>query len=67
MDGLRWLLLLFGLLIVVGVYLYSRRERANPEESIEESDAQAPAIRMEPSLGADVSFDDRQGARRHNR
>lgn len=27
MDGLRWLLLLFGLVVVVGVYLYSRRER----------------------------------------
>lgn len=26
MDGLRWLLLLFGLLVVVGVYWYSRRE-----------------------------------------
>jgi cell division protein ZipA len=27
MDGLRWLLLFFGLLVVVGVYLYSRREQ----------------------------------------
>ena len=27
MDGLRWLLLLFGLLIIGGVYLYSRREK----------------------------------------
>jgi len=27
MDGLRWLLLLFGVLVVVGVYLYSRREQ----------------------------------------
>jgi cell division protein ZipA len=27
MDGLRWLLLLFGVLIIVGVYAYSRRER----------------------------------------
>jgi cell division protein ZipA len=26
-DGLRWLLLLFGLLIIGGVYLYSRREK----------------------------------------
>ncbi len=26
MDGLRWLLLLFGLLVIVGVYWYSRRE-----------------------------------------
>ncbi len=28
MDGLRWLLLLFGLLVILGVYLYSRREQA---------------------------------------
>jgi len=27
MDGLRWLLLLFGLLVIAGVYLYSRREK----------------------------------------
>ncbi len=32
MDGLRWLLLLFGLLVIAGVYLYSRREKAEPEE-----------------------------------
>ena len=30
MDGLRWLLLLFGLLVIAGVYLYSRRERDKP-------------------------------------
>ncbi|NNC77743.1 MAG: hypothetical protein HKN77_07250 [Woeseiaceae bacterium] len=30
MDGLRWLLLLFGLLVIVGVYWYSRRE-SNPK------------------------------------
>ena len=27
MDGLRWLLLFFGLVVVAGVYLYSRREQ----------------------------------------
>lgn len=27
MDGLRWLLLLFGVLVIIGVYAYSRRER----------------------------------------
>ena len=32
MDGLRWLLLLSGLLVIGGVYLYSRRERAKEEE-----------------------------------
>jgi cell division protein ZipA len=32
MDGLRWLLLFFGVLVVVGVYLYSRREQEQKEE-----------------------------------
>jgi len=31
MDGLRWLLLLSGLLVIGGVYLYSRSERAKEE------------------------------------
>ena len=37
MDGLRWLLLFVGVLVVVGVYLYSRREqKSEPEpESIQ--------------------------------
>ena len=30
MDGLRWLLLLFGLLVIAGVYWYSRRESKTP-------------------------------------
>lgn len=45
MDGLRWLLLLFGLLVVAGVYWYSRREAGKPAQS-------APERRREPSLGA---------------
>jgi len=32
MDGLRWLLLLFGALAIAGIYLYSRRERDKPQE-----------------------------------
>jgi len=32
MDGLRWLLLVFGLLVVAGVYWYSRREASRPRE-----------------------------------
>ena len=45
MDGLRWLLLLFGVLVIAGVYLYSRREKETPEPE------QAPD-RLEPTLGA---------------
>lgn len=33
MDGLRWLLLVFGLLVIGGVYLYSRRERTEADNS----------------------------------
>lgn len=41
MDGLRWFLILFGLLVVVGVYWYSRKNR-EPED-----DASG---RIEPAL-----------------
>jgi cell division protein ZipA len=49
MDGLRWLLLLSGLLVVAGVYLYSRSDRARREELPSNTD------RLEPSLGSDSS------------
>jgi cell division protein ZipA len=45
MDGLRWLLLFFGLLVIAGVYLYSRREKTKPEEPAED-----PRVRREPTL-----------------
>ncbi len=52
MDGLRWLLLLFGLLVVAGVYLYSRREKTPTE------DDDAISHRVAPSLdGADLQED----------
>jgi len=44
MDGLRWLLLLCGLLVVAGVYLYSRREKAT------DSKEDRPPDRLEPPL-----------------
>ena len=47
MDGLRWLLLLFGVLVIAGVYLYSRREKTPPQPE------QSPD-RLEPRLGADA-------------
>lgn len=31
MDGLRWLLLFAGALVIIGVYAYSRRERIKPD------------------------------------
>jgi cell division protein ZipA len=47
MDGLRWLLLFFGILVVAGVYLYSRRERDKPEKKIVEGP------RVTPTMGGD--------------
>ena len=47
MDGLRWLLLLFGLLVIAGVYLYSRRDKAKAED---EDDI--ASTRVEPTLEA---------------
>ncbi len=48
MDGLRWLLLLFGVLVITGVYLYSRRERNKPEADPE------PSVRVAPTLGGET-------------
>ncbi len=54
MDGLRWLLLFFGVLVVAGVYLYTRREREEPEPEA------APSPRVTPTLnderGAEPEF-----------
>ena len=48
MDGLRWLLLFFGILVIAGVYLYSRRERDKAEEE------PTPDRRLAPTLGDDL-------------
>lgn len=45
MDGLRWLLLLFGLLVIAGIYVYSRMQRNIPE-----TEATKP-LRRAPSFG----------------
>ena len=49
MDGLRWLLLLFGALVIAGVYLYSRREREKPPEE------KSYGPRLTPTMGDDTS------------
>ena len=52
MDGLRWLLLLFGILVIVGVYFYSRREKKESSEIV------AQIERVEPTLDqSDVALD----------
>jgi len=46
MDGLRWLLLFFGILVIAGVYFYSRREKSKPDE------VEAGFERREPRIEA---------------
>ncbi len=65
MDGLRWLLLLFGILVIAGVYFYSRRERDKPEQESLPDQRVAPTLGDEPALeepsieiDADDSADD---------
>jgi cell division protein ZipA len=53
MDGLPWLLLFFGVLVIAGVYFYSRRERDKPAK--EELDGP----RVAPTIGGDeMAVDD---------
>lgn len=47
MDGLRWLLLFFGILVIAGVYLYSRRSKTKTDDDAKTSG------RVEPTLQQD--------------
>jgi len=54
MDGLRWLLLAFGLVVIAGVYFYSRKEREKPAESLPNSRRAEPTladVRQAPTMG----------------
>ena len=71
MDGLRWLLLFFGILVIAGVYLYSRREKAEPKADSdlqrveptllgqEPDDPDAEASIASPGLSADEEVEDK--------
>lgn len=48
MDGLRWLLLVFGILVIAGVYYYTRKERTKSSEET------APDRRLAPTLGGEA-------------
>jgi cell division protein ZipA len=52
MDGLRWLLLFFGLLVIAGVYFYSRREKQALFKD------QSVADRVSPGLDSDDKADE---------
>jgi len=65
MDGLRWLLLLCGVLVIAGVYFYSRRERANAD-SVAENDSKSvfppKESPVEPFIGSADADEDSAGA-----
>ena len=52
MDGFGWLLLFFGLLVIAGVYFYSRRENSKPDKQ------QVLPPRVEPRLEGSESSDE---------
>jgi len=58
MDGLRWLLLFFGILVIAGVYLYSRRERDKPEREELEGPRIAPRLGDDDLAAAEPAFDE---------
>jgi cell division protein ZipA len=66
MDGLRWLLLLFGILVIAGVYFYSRRERDKPAQEQIDNSRVSPTIgstgidpaESTPDTTADIEADD---------
>ncbi len=47
MDGLRWLLLIFGALVIAGVYVYSRREKDENVAAPKAVDRVEPTINLE--------------------
>lgn len=54
MDGLRWWLLFFGLLVVAGVYWFSRREQ-HAKSNAEPAKRQAPTLNGDT---ADAGYED---------
>jgi cell division protein ZipA len=58
MDGLRWFLLFIGLLIVVGVYFYSRRtETSHPDSKSTDKLIRKSEPVIEPEDGSDSPAD----------
>ena len=57
MDGLRWLLLFFGILVIAGVYLYSRRDKKKKEEDPVDVTRVEPTLQLDDD-GADTDVPD---------
>jgi cell division protein ZipA len=57
MDGLRWLLLFVGILVIAGVYVYSRRERDRPANESQDVPRVTPTLDFESIDAEDVPPD----------
>jgi cell division protein ZipA len=57
MDGLRWLLLFFGILVIAGVYVYSRRDRGKPKKEILDSSRVTPTLDVGDIAVTEVTSD----------
>jgi cell division protein ZipA len=57
-DGLRWLLLFVGVLVVAGVYFYTRREREAPKPTKPPSSRIAPTLSGEPTTDTGLQAED---------
>ena len=57
MDGLRWLLLFVGILVIAGVYIYSRRERDRPAKDDQDIPRVTPTLDVEGIDAAEVTSD----------
>lgn len=56
MDGMRWLLLVIGLLVIGGVYLYTRRGGTRPPTA---------SLRREPTLETDAGHEESESSSWH--
>lgn len=55
MDGLRWLLLFFGMLVIAGVYVYSRYTKTKAKEDDTNLDRVEPTLQHDKSKAASIS------------
>lgn len=55
MDGLRWLLLFFGMLVIAGVYVYSRYTKTKANEDAANLDRVEPTLQHDKIKAASIS------------
>ena len=53
MDGLRWLLLISGVLLIVGIYLFSRYQKNKPDSNAADESRREPTLGHSPELPHD--------------